>query len=71
MTIWFYAHFPSKKAVDIALVDSGATKNFMNLKFAKYQQLPIKEFQEPHMVFNIDGTPNQSGEIKYYTNLNV
>ena len=71
MTIRFYAHSPTKKTVDVTLVDSGATENFMNLKYAQQLQLPIKEFEEPHMVFNIDGMANRSGEIKYYTDLNV
>ena len=45
MTIKFYAHSRSKRAVDIALVDSGATENFMNLKYAQYLGLPIQEMK--------------------------
>ena len=43
----------------------------MNLRYAQHLQLPIQKFPESHMVFNIDGTPNKSGEIKYYTDLKV
>ena len=71
MTIKFYAYLGSKRAVDLALVDSGATENFMNLHYAQYLQLPIQEMKEPQMVFNVDGTPNKSGEIRYYTDLEV
>ena len=71
MTIMFYAQSRSKRAVDLALVDSGATETFMNLKYAQYLGLPIQEMKEPQMVFNVDGTPNKSGEIKYYTDLKV
>ena len=71
MKIKFYAHSRSKRAVDLALVDSGATENFMNLQYAQYLQLPIQELVEPQMVFNIDGSPNKSGEIKYYMDLKV
>ena len=71
MTIKFYAHLRSKRAVDLALVDSGATENFMNLCYAQYLQLPIQEMKEPQMVFNVNGTLNKAGEIKYYTDLEV
>ena len=43
----------------------------MNLKYVQYLGLPIQEMKEPQMVFNVDGTPNKSGEIRYYTNLKV
>ena len=46
-------------------------ENFMNLRYAQYLGLPIQEMAEPQMVFNVDGTLNKSGEIKYYTNLKV
>ena len=71
MTIKFYAHSRSKRAVDLALVDSGATENFMNLRYAQYLKLLIQEMMEPQMVFNVNGTPNKAGEIKYYTDLKV
>ena len=71
MKIKFYAHSRSKRAIDLALVDSEATENFINLQYVQYLQLPIQELAEPQMVFNIDGLPNKSGEIKYYTDLNV
>ena len=71
MKIKFYAHLRSKRAVDLALVDSGATENFMNLRYAQYLNLPIQEMGEPQMVFNVDGIPNKAGEIRYYTDLKV
>ena len=67
----FYAHSRTKRAIDLALVNSGAMENFMNLRYAQYLGLPIQEMAEPQMVFNVDGTPNKSGEIKYYTDLKV
>ena len=42
MTLRFFIHSKSKRAEAIALIDSGATENFMNLEYAKYLQLPIK-----------------------------
>jgi hypothetical protein len=36
MTVHFYIHSITKKAKGVALVDSGATENFMNLGYAKW-----------------------------------
>ena len=71
MTIRFYIHSIAKRAESIALLDSGATENFMNPAYAKWLQLPIKQLPEPRPVLNVDGTENKSGKLKYYTNLNV
>jgi hypothetical protein len=71
MTIQFYVHSIAKRAESIALLDSGATENFMNLAYAKWLRLPIKQLPEPRPVLNVDGTENKSGRLKYYTNLNV
>jgi hypothetical protein len=71
MTIQFYIHLIAKRAESIALLDSGATENFMNLAYTKWLRLPIKQLPEPRPVLNVDGTENKSGKLKYYTNLNV
>ena len=71
MTIRFYVHSIAKRAKSIALLDSGATENFMNLAYAKWLRLPIKQLPEPRPVLNIDGTENKSSKLKYYTDLNV
>ena len=71
MTIQFYVHSIAKRAESIALLDSGATENFMNLSYAKWLQLPIKQLPEPRPVLNINGTENKSSKLKYYTDLNV
>jgi hypothetical protein len=43
----------------------------MNLAYAKWLQLPIKQLDEPKKLLNVDGTENKSGELKYYTDLAV
>jgi len=58
-----------KRAKAVALIDSGATENFMNLEYAKYLQLPIKHLEEPRSLFNVDGTMNKSGALQFYTDL--
>jgi hypothetical protein len=71
MTIQSFIHSKSKRAKTIALLDSGAMENFMNLQYAKYLQLPIRRLKEPRKLYNVDGSPNRSGELQYFTNLQV
>ena len=71
MTVRFYAHSENGQTVGEALVDSGATENFMQISYAKKLRLPIQDMLEPEMVWNIDETPNKMGAIKQYTDLNM
>jgi hypothetical protein len=71
MTIHTFIHSKSKRAETIALLDSGATENFINLEYAKYLQLLIQCLKEPRKLYNVDGTPNQSRELQYFTDLQV
>jgi predicted aspartyl protease len=41
-----------------ALVDSGATDNFMHPAFAKRMGLGLQKLQTPKKIFNIDNTTN-------------
>jgi hypothetical protein len=43
----------------------------MNLSYAKWLGLPIKQLQLPQLIFNVDGTPNRQGQLKYFTDLKV
>jgi Reverse transcriptase (RNA-dependent DNA polymerase) len=69
MTICTFLHMRSKRAKAIALLDSGVMENFMNLDYAKYLRLPIQHLKEPRKLFNVDGTPNKSGELLYFMDL--
>jgi hypothetical protein len=71
MTIRFYVHSIAKRAEAITLINSGATENFMNLTYAKWLKLPIQPLIHPWKIFNIDRTTNKSGELKFYTDLEV
>jgi hypothetical protein len=71
MTICTFLHSKLKRAKAIALLDLGAMENFMNLEYTKYLQLPIQHLKEPRKLYNIDGTPNQSGELQYFIDLQV
>ena len=71
MNVCVYLHSCLKRAETQALLDSRATENFMTLDYAKCLHLPIKELNEPHMLYNVDGTINKAGIIKYCTDLKV
>jgi hypothetical protein len=71
MTICTFLHTRSKRAEAVALLDSGAMENFMNLEYTKYLRLPIQHLKEPRKLFNVDGTPNQSRELQYFADLQV
>jgi hypothetical protein len=43
MTVRFYTHSIAKRAEGVALVDSRATENFMNLQYAKWLRLLVKK----------------------------
>ena len=51
------------------LLDSGATENFISMKYAKELRLPIKQLQQPQPVYNVDGTRNKNRDIEHYTDL--
>jgi hypothetical protein len=71
MTVQIYLHSIAKRAEAIALVDSGATENFMNLSYAKWLKLPIKQLLQPSKLYNVDSTKNKSGELRFYMDLQV
>jgi hypothetical protein len=54
-----------------ALVDSGATDNFMHPNFAKRMRIGQRELDKPKNIYNIDDTTNRAGQITHYLNLVV
>jgi hypothetical protein len=54
-----------------ALVDSGATDNFIHPAFAKRMGLGLQTLPNPKKIYNIDNTSNRSGMITHYLDLNV
>jgi hypothetical protein len=54
-----------------ALVDSGATDNFMHPGFTMKMGLGMKELPMPRKIFNIDNTTNKSERITHYLDLDV
>ena len=71
MTIRSYIHSSHKRAETSALLNSGATENFLSLDYAKWLHLLIKTLKNPHPLFNVDGTTKKQGDIQFYTDLNI
>jgi hypothetical protein len=71
MTIRSFIHSSRKRAEAIALVDSGATENFMNLNYARWLGLSIKRLEHPRQVYNVDGMLNRGGSLEFFTDVQV
>ena len=46
-----------------ALVDTGATGDFIDRDFVTNNKLPTRKLSEPVPVYNVDGSPNKAGSI--------
>jgi len=46
-----------------AMVDTGATGDFIDRDFVERAKLPTRKLSEPVPVYNVDGTPNEAGSI--------
>ena len=54
-----------------ALVDSGATDNFIHPNFVKRMGLGQRELDKPKNIYNIDDTTNKAGQITHYLSLAI
>ena len=54
-----------------ALVDSGATDNFIHHAFAKRLGLLTTPLEKPKWIYNIDNTSNKSGSITHSLELKI
>ena len=54
-----------------ALVDSGATNNFIHPNFAKRLGLKMMPLEKPKWIYNIDNTSNKAGSITHSLELKV
>ena len=71
MSLRLYLHTRNERAETSALLDSGATENFIHLDYARRKRLNVKQLIIPRKIVNVDGTPNAKGEIKYYVDLDM
>jgi Retroviral aspartyl protease len=54
-----------------ALVDSGATENFIDWRLAKALKVQTTLLPRPRKVYNVDGTENKAGVIERHVKLHV
>ena len=54
-----------------ALVDCGATSDFIDSDFVARNRIPVRDLSWPTPVFNVDGTPNEAGEIRSFADVVV
>ncbi len=71
MTLRVFIQSKSKRAEAVALLDSGATENFINIDYAKKLGIPIRRLPYKRKLFNVDGTPNKAGTLKYYVDMST
>ncbi len=71
MTVHIFIHSNVKRAETVSLLDSGATKNFLNINYARWLKLPIKRLPFARKLFNVDGTENKAGQLQFYTDLAI
>ena len=69
MTITVRVHMWHKKTNTEALLDSGATHNFIDKRVVKALRLGTRDLQQPLRVNNVDGTENRAGRITEFCNL--
>ena len=58
-----------KKVTDEAFLDCGATECFVSQRFINKHQLGVRYMKTPRRIENVDGSPNASGSLRYYTDL--
>jgi len=64
----------SEKGIEIVeegFLDSGAGGKFIDQNYVKTKKLEKERLLEPIKVYNVDGTLNKQGTIRYYVNLNI
>src|SRR6266851_10039436 len=71
MTLHVFIQSKSKRAEAITLLDSGATENFISIDYMKKLGLPIQKLTYKRRLFNVDGTPNKAGALKYYVDMST
>jgi hypothetical protein len=71
MSLRVYLHTSNRRAETTALLDCGATENFINERYAQRLHLPVKRLPTPRKIVNVDGSPNMRGDIQFYTDLEL
>jgi len=59
------------QAEQIALIDSGATDNFIDYRTVVQLRLGTQRLPQPRKVINVDGTENRGGQIMHCVHLYI
>jgi hypothetical protein len=71
MSIQCFIHSLNKRVETSALLDSGATENFIKDAYTRCLNLPVRRLANPRKIINVDGSPNAQGDIKFFTDFEV
>jgi hypothetical protein len=71
MNVPFSFQTAHAKAEETALLDSGATENFIDEMTWKRMKVGRQPLVKPIKVYNVDGTENKQGEMTHYCCLRV
>jgi hypothetical protein len=63
--------FKGTRTVEKALLDSGATENFLDRRTVARLKLPVKQLKDPRWVYNVDGSNNKAGQITHECQLKL
>ena len=63
--------FDKNKVAENALLDSGATDNFIDQNTARRLKIPTQRLDRPRILYNVDKTENRSGRITHYVDLEI
>ena len=66
-----HMHLRDTKTKERALIDSGATENFLDYRTMKRLNLGTQKLKSPRPIINADGTPNGKGTLTHCTELLV
>ena len=71
MQLHVFIHLTHKWDEAAALLDSGATENFIQELYTQQLKLPVKQLPYTWPVYNVNGTLNKNGHIHSYTDLEM
>ena len=63
--------FDKNKVAKNALLDSGATNNFVDQRMVNCLRIPICCLSTSYILYNVDKTENKSGQITHYVDLEI
>lgn len=69
VTILHYTREANRIVESEALIDCRAGGNFIDLNYAKRTGLPLIPLERPIVAYNVDGTQNKKGTIRYKVDL--